>query len=227
LSSNDLFKKKRAERKKRGFEYKQPRANSYLIVTEGEKTEPLYFKGLQKLVKEKMGGNIDVYEVPLIDIEGVGRGTSALLRKAEELVSRAKIIYQNVWIVFDKDDFRDFDQAIYEGERKGYKVAWSNESFEYWLFLHFEYSDAALHRKEWNKRLGNIFRQRGMGNGTYRKNYENIYRIVDQYDGVSQALKHARRRMDEFHSSKCKPSEYSPGTTVYLLVEELRRFLDE
>ena len=32
---------------------------------------------------------------------------------------------------------------------------------------------------------------------------------------------------DEFPSSKCKPSEYDPGTTVHLLVEELRRFLDE
>lgn len=54
-------------------------------------------------------------------------------------------------MVFDKDDFDDFDLAIEMGEAKGYKVAWSNQSFEYWLYLHFRYSDSALHRDEWEK----------------------------------------------------------------------------
>lgn len=49
MGSDDLFKKRRAARKQRQHEYKTPRANSFLIVTEGERTEPLYFKGLQKL----------------------------------------------------------------------------------------------------------------------------------------------------------------------------------
>lgn len=40
MGSDDLFKKKREERKKRNYGYKQPRANSFLIVTEGARTEP-------------------------------------------------------------------------------------------------------------------------------------------------------------------------------------------
>lgn len=47
MGSDDLFKKRREERKKRQYEYKKAKANSYLIVTEGLCTEPLYFKGIQ------------------------------------------------------------------------------------------------------------------------------------------------------------------------------------
>ena len=57
--------------------------------------------------------------------------------KIYKIIKDAKIIYQNVWIVFDKDDFDDFDQAIQEAINRGYNVAWSNQSFEYWLYLHF------------------------------------------------------------------------------------------
>ena len=48
MGSDDLFKKRREARKKRSHEFKTPKANSYLIVTEGECTEPYYFNGLKK-----------------------------------------------------------------------------------------------------------------------------------------------------------------------------------
>ena len=180
MGSDDLFKKRRAARKQRQHEYKMPRANSFLIVTEGERTEPLYFRGLQKLIKEKVGGTIDVVERPVIDIYGEGCSTNKLIEVTERIVKDAKIMYQNVWIVFDKDDFEDFNQAVKEGTDKGYNIAWSNQSFEYWLYLHFNYSDAALHRHQWNEKLDELFRQNHLGNGTYQKNYENIYEIVYQ-----------------------------------------------
>lgn len=227
MGSDDLFKKRRAERKKRSYEYKQPKANSFLIITEGERTEPFYFKGLKKLIEQKIGGNVDVYEIPLIDIDGAGCATHALIEKTEELVSKAKIIYQNVWTVFDKDDFLDFDIAIQEGKKRGYKVAWSNQSFEYWLFLHFDYGDSALHRSDWNEKLTELFGQHNLGDGKYRKNYEDIYNMVNKFDGVNTAIRNAKRRMSEFNHEKDRPSEYDPGTTVHLLVEELRKFLDE
>ena len=112
MGSDDIFKKRREARKKRGFGYKQPRTNSYLIVTEGKRTEPLYFRGMQKLITEKIGGTVNIVEIPVIDIHGEGRSTSKLIEKTDEIVSKSNIIYQNIWVVFDKDDFDDFDQAI-------------------------------------------------------------------------------------------------------------------
>lgn len=72
MGSDDLFKKRREDRKKRKYEFRKAKANSFLIVTEGKCTEPYYFKGLQKLIKEKIGGMVDVVEVPVIDIYGEG-----------------------------------------------------------------------------------------------------------------------------------------------------------
>lgn len=227
MGSDDLFKKRREERKQRRHEYKEPRANSFLIVTEGERTEPFYFKGIQKRIKEKIGGRVDIVEIPVIDIHGKGCGTGKLIEETDKAVKTAKILYQNIWIVFDKDDFNDFDQAIEIGESKGYKVAWSNQSFEYWLYLHFCYSDSALHRDDWKEKLKDIFKQYQLADGTYRKNYENIYEIVDSFEGVNTAIKNAKRRMAAFKKDIYKPSEFDPGTMVYKLVEELKVYLDE
>lgn len=227
MGSDDLFKKRRQDRKQRKHEFKSPKANSFLIVTEGERTEPLYFKGIQKLIKQKIGGTIDVVEIPIIDIYGEGSSTGRLIERTERIVKEAKIIYQNIWVVFDKDDFEDFDEALKIGENKGYNLAWSNQSFEYWLYMHFYYSDSSLHRDDWNKKLDEIFAQYNLGDGTYRKNYEDIYSLVDSFDGVNTAIRNAKRRMADFDESKDLPSEYDPGTKVHELVIELKKYLDE
>ena len=226
MGKDDLFKKRREERKKKKIEYRQPKANSYLIVTEGKRTEPLYFSGMRRLIEQKTGGIINVVELPVIDIHGEGCSTGKLIEKTDEIVNKSKIMYQNIWVVFDKDDFEDFDQAIKDGMARGYKVAWSNQSFEYWLYLHFYYSDSALHREQWNEKLDAIFCQYHLGNGKYQKNYEDIYEMVNLYDGVNTAIKNAKRRMAEFYPEKKQPSKFDPGTTVYQLVEELKRYLD-
>lgn len=227
MGTDDLFKKRRAARKQRKHEYKIPKANSFLIVTEGERTEPLYFEGIKKLISEKIGGMVDVVEIPFIDIQGQGSSTGKLIEITDQIVKDAKVLYQNIWIVFDKDDFTDFDDAIEEGKKKGYFIAWSNQSFEYWLYLYFYYSDVALHRHDWVEKLDKIFKEYQLGDGCYRKNYENIYELVNMYDGVKTAIKNAKRRMSGFNSERIKPSQFDPGTQVYKLVECLLSYLDE
>lgn len=226
MGSDDLFKKRREDRKQRKYEYKIPKVNSYLIVTEGERTEPLYFKGMQKLIKEKVGGVVDIIEQPVIDIHGEGCSTARLIEVTDQIIKDAKIMYQNVWVVFDKDDFEDFNQAIKDGVNRGYNIAWSNQSFEYWLYLHFNYSDSALHRHQWSAKLDELFKKYNLGDGTYQKNYEDIYNMVDMYNGVDVAIKHAKRRMAEFEKGGYQPSEYDPGTMVHKLVEELKKYLE-
>ncbi len=227
MGTDDLFKKRRAERQQRKHDFKTPRANSYLIVTEGKCTEPLYFKGIKAKIEEKIGGSIEVVQAPQIDISGKGLGTGKLLEITDKIVKDSKINYQNVWIVFDKDDFEDFDEVIKEAKRKGYKVAWSNQSFEYWLFMHFEYSDSALHRDDWTKKLDDKFKELNLGSGKYCKNDANIYDLVNTYDGVNAAINHAKRRMADFDADKHRPSKYDPGTTVHELVQELKQYLEE
>lgn len=119
MGTDDLFNKRREARKQRQHEIKMPKANSYLIVTEGKCTEPNYFRGLKELISERVGGTVDVVGLPAIDIYGEGSSTGKLIEITEQLVKEAKLLYQNIWVVFDKDDFEDFNQAIQKGLDKG------------------------------------------------------------------------------------------------------------
>lgn len=224
---SNRFDKKKSARQPRPYEMKKPKANSYLIVTEGEKTEPLYFDGLLKDIRRKIGGNVELVKMPIIDINGMGRSTVSLVKEAEHIVNKAKIIYQNIWIVLDKDDFGDFDQAIALAKEKDYQVAWSNECFEYWIYLHFDYSDEPVSRFEWFRRLNHLFMVLDLGNGRYRKNYKNLYKILNRHDGVNIAIKNAKRRMVDYDPDRDIASQFNPGTTVHILVEELRSYIVE
>lgn len=43
-----------------------------------------------------------------------------------------------MWCVFDKDDFKDFDEAIRKSARyPKVNCAFSNEAIEYWFTLYF------------------------------------------------------------------------------------------
>ena len=48
------------------------------------------------------------------------------------------------------------------------------------------------------------FKQYGLGEGKYQKNYENIYEMLEMYNGVNTAIKNAKRRMAGFDEKRCE-----------------------
>ena len=224
MGKKELFNERRRPRNKRRKEYKSPHTDSFLIVTEGTKTEPNYFKGLRNQILEKTHGKIDV--VPVIEVRGEGKNTESLVDAAAELNRNADIIYQHVWVVMDKDDFPRFDQAIAKAKSMGFNVAWSNQSFEYWIYLHYYYSDVAMHRDDINKKLNQIFKNNGVGGGKYKKEDEKIFDVVNEPPGNTMtAIANAKRRMAKFDLNQTSPSKIDPGTTVHLLVEQLLSYV--
>jgi hypothetical protein len=129
-------------------------------------------------------------------------------------------------VIFDKDDFSDFDDAVEIGKQKGYSVGWSNQCFEYWIYLHFEYCDSDLHRSEWVKKLDALFVDYGLTENGYEKNMENLYELLNSFGGIGTAIKNAKRRMSDYDEAKQKPSEMAPGTMVFKLVEELIKYIE-
>ena len=225
MGTDDLFKKRRAAAEERKKEFRTPKPNSFLIVSEGEKTEPLYFDGLAEYINKKYGQGVDV-EKPTIDTQGEGKCTVSLVKAAEKVVSRAKILYSQVWVAFDKDDFQDFDEAIALAEEKGYHVAWSNQSFEYWIFLHFNYSDSALHRHDWVDKLSRLFKQWGISPNGYEKNDPNVFEIVTTHGSLKAAVNNAAR-VEATYDDQTRPSQRDPCTEVHHLILELKPYISE
>ncbi len=189
----------------------------FLIVCEGQKTEPNYFRALVK------HNSSDVLEM---DVEGLGSSTCTLIRRAVELRERYErerfLRYDRVWVVFDKDDFIDFDEAIELAAEHGYGCAWSNEAFELWYYLHFRYLDAPIGRYDYITRIEREVRERTHNRGyRYQKRSPKTFYIVNKHGSQELAMASARRLREYFADSGLPYREWKPCTTIDQLVTEL------
>jgi hypothetical protein len=178
----------------------------FLIVCEGKKTEPGYFRSF-RVPKE----------VAEIDIHGLGANPSQLVHRAKELQSANAEDYDQTWCVFDRDDWtvEDFKDALREAERNGIKVAYSNEAFELWYVLHFEFLNTGIPRPDYLQKLSLLLKR------PYRKNSTTIYDDLITRQPI--AIKHAEKLLSQY--DPCDPTTDNPSTTVHLLVQELNRFV--
>ena len=129
-----------------------------LIVCEGFKTEPNYFKSFHMM--ENSGGL--VFE---ITNAGGGINTIKVVQKAIELRDKAigdKKPYDITWAVFDKDSFDadKFDNAIKMANSNGIRCAWSNEAFELWYIYHFENRITPMSRNEYAHKITTLVREK-------------------------------------------------------------------
>jgi hypothetical protein len=170
----------------------------FLIVCEGAKTEPNYFRG---------------FRVPglVLEVEGAGDNTLGVVRRALELMEEGA--YEQVWCVFDRDSFPAgrFNEALTLATRSGIKVAYSNEAFELWYLLHFHYYNTGISRHDYIDRLSAVMGKK------YEKGSRSIY--MELLARQPHALKHATRLLAQY--DPCAPERDNPSTTVHLLVQEL------
>lgn len=182
----------------------------FLIVCEGEKTEPAYFNSF-RVPKE------------VIDVYGIGDNTVGLVREAIRLREKAarsaypEDQYDQVWCVFDRDSFpaQHFNEALHLAADQDIQVAYSNEAFELWYLLHFNYYDTALSRADYCARLSQL-----LGH-SYHKNSDTLYQELEARQAT--AIRHARRLLGQY--TPPQPVSDNPSTTVHLLVEQLNRFV--
>lgn len=190
-----------------------------LIVCEGEETEPNYFRSF-----EMMKNNSElVFEM---NFDGGGINTLAVVDKAIELKNMAiakKQPYDDIWVVFDKDDFKDddFDNAINKAIKHKIGCAWSNEAFELWYVYHFDNRGTAMSRKQYKKTITDRVRASGLKRFTYKKNNPEMRKILSSCGcDERKAIKYAEERVNSFTDKKYHA--HNPATTVYKLVRLLR-----
>ncbi len=213
---NSLFKRLRLkeENEKRKAETKVKRER-YLIVCEGGKTEPYYFKSIEKLLPK---GIIE------LNILGMGANTTAVVNYAiKEKAKAAGTLeeYDKVWVVFDKDDFpdRNFNNAIFAAQNNNIECAQSNEAFELWYVLHFQYLNTALKREQYFDILSNILEEK------YQKNNIKMYEILRTRGSETKAINWAEKLAENYDPSN--PSNCKPHTNVHELVKALNKFKEQ
>jgi len=207
--------RKEAKAAKRRKENVREKLVRFLIVCEGTKTEPHYFEALI---------NNYISTVREVTIEGEGRATVALVDRTleikTELERKNAMSFDRVWVVFDKDDFDDFNEAIKKARKLGFQSAWTNEAFELWYYLHFEYLDTGISRTAYIEKLEEAFRSRmGDVNFNYRKGNPDIYSMLQQYGREDLAKRFARQLRGLYTGTNY--ASHKPCTMVDKLVDEL------
>ena len=194
----------------------------HLIVTEGTKTEPLYFKRIKEIINEKFHDRIH------LEISGEGENTVALFGEAKRIADSSVNGYKHVWIVYDTDDFpsEDIDriEELCSHSSVGGRVfhaMWSNQCIEIWFLLHFSFLHSDLHRSEYYPKLTACLKK--ISAGKYEKNRADIFDVLKPY--IPEAIENAKK-LEELNQGKL-PSASAPGTKLYQFLEIIRPYLEQ
>lgn len=203
MGSDDLFKKEKQKREERKKYRRGKEKDAILIICEGKKTEPNYFICFREQNRLKN-----------IIIDGTGTNTDTIVKKA---IKESKK-YDQVWCVFDRDSFppHNFNRAFDLVKSKPkIKIAYSNEAFELWYLLHYNYYDTALSRIQYEGKLTELLGYK------YKKNSTTMYEEL--LDKQQTAIDNARRLLEQYPD--LNPERDNPSTTVHLLVKELNKYV--
>ena len=187
-----------------------------LIVCEGQ-TEQLYFKSFPVLT----------LTVEIVNLEGQSK--LKLIESTKLIIENRNEKYDEVWCVFDMDykqgekEFSDFDNAIESGKSLDYNIAYSNDSFELWFYLHFHYSEQQSLRTFYYEFLSKKWNLNYKKEGKVYKFSQGIYSKLEIDESASQE-KAIQRAEKKFKDLKHMPyHQQNPVTLVYELVKYLNQ----
>ncbi|MGP1580796.1 MAG: RloB family protein [Wolinella sp.] len=127
MGSDEFYRKRKSgQRLKSG--------NLMRIICEGEKSEPSYIRAFIKEHASRRMSNFDMHSPERTDPLGL----------INEAIKAKQEGYDKVICVFDKDTHLNFFEAATKGRQKGIKMIISEPCFEFWLLLHFKYTDKSF-----------------------------------------------------------------------------------
>ena len=191
-----------------------------LIVSEGSKTEPLYFGEIRQHFR---------LQTATVQVRPSGFGTQPLqvVEYAEQLFLKGDVskdiaprAFEQVYAVFDRDDHATYHAALSKaaalnkklkselGTTVRFEAIASVPCFELWLLLHFEEVLAPLHRTEVAQRLSQHL-------VTYAKGQ------AGQFAATRQHLARATERATQLAAQHNSYDGQQPFTEIFRLVSVL------
>ena len=215
MSSRGKTKRSNLVRKKNNRKTKK----HFLIVTNGTETEYNYFKSFKANIETV---KLDVTSFRLDPLSLIIK-TQKLKKTLELKITtkyNEKFKFDEVWCVFDKDEFPDAN--IQETQnialKSKVKLAYSNEAFELWFLLHFNYYENSMGRKELKKKLNEIYIREY--NTEYSKaDSDNFIKTIPF---VKKAIKNSKKLNEKYSTEGIIDlNKMNPSTAVHELVIKL------
>lgn len=192
----------------------RPKRTSYdrvLIVCEGSKTEPNYFREL-----------VDHLRLNSANVEVDGESDSS----PRSVVAHAIKRYQNdeefdqIYCVFDRDEHTTFQEAlqrIRESRKIPLNAIVSVPCFEYWLLLHFEFTTKPYARSGDRSAADCVVFDLKRHLPGYAKGYKKTFQELR--DKLNVAIERSKRII-----AQCEMNQTdNPSTQTHLLVEYLNK----
>lgn len=212
----------------------------HLIYAEGTKTELLYAESLRDVIAEQL--NVSIRDVEIIAVpSNKTHHTLDLIDYAIDNIAKRRAkgeTIDHVWIFYDKDDFKDFDDAYLRIKRLNDKkiderietpcdefgttwhACWSNECFEVWVYHYFENLITPLPRDEYEKRINKFLKHKGCLE-TYSKTRSDLHTfLTDNGGSIEKAIKWMIKKDNKTNK---KPN---PSSGVYLFAQFIKKYLD-
>ena len=188
-----------------------PQLGYYIIVTDTKETEQNYFYGLRDSIPRDLQGKIVI---------------KVSKAKTDELVEEAKVLrslqpqYCEPWIVFDRDQVKDFDTIISKAEENNINVGWSNPCIEIWFNAYFGSMPTYMDSVKCCKGFSRVFKTNS--GQYYRKSDKTIFKKLNSVGDEKVAIEIAKKKhSDWLRDGVSVPSNMNPCTTLYQLVDEI------
>lgn len=221
MGSDDLFHKRRARKAEELARAKATRTQGkrVLIVCEGEKTEPLYLNDL----KTDLGVRPAAVKIAPHNGSSPDQVVAHGLELYEEDAKRGDS-YDAVYFVFDRDKHVTYATAVQRLSDckiagKPFHAVTSVPCFEYWLLLHFGFTDKPFTEAGKKSAADTLISQlRTKPNfKNYGKGQKGIYELLK--DKLPTAMGAAAYGL----ANAERTGEENPSTRVHELVEALQR----
>lgn len=191
--------------------------NIVILICGGE-TEEWYFKNFKS-----HDSDIIIY----YDCKHSRSSPMKLVKRAIKLKEQFECTWRKIFVIFDKDDFPDFDEAIKFARKNDIVPIFSNQAFELWFLQFFECYRNPVDRKQYEKKL-NEYLKRSNYNFKYDKKEDNVNKMYSKLKKrVPKALHNSEIAYQEKNlihlQDKKKFSELESVSNVHILVDYLNK----
>ena len=202
MKRTNRLSEKRSERKKVLL-----KSGAYLIVTDAEKTEKNYFEGIKNIIPDNLKNDLQIKIYS-------NKALSKIIDFAAEERNKDER-FRDIWLVFDRDEVKNFDKLIEEAKENKMNVAWSNPCFEIWMYAYFGEMPVIEKSVKCCEKFADKFEK--CTKKKYLKNDRRIYQKLLEYGDEKNAIQIAKKNYKTcVKKTNKKPSDMYPASTVHI-----------